>query len=344
MAKPNIKSIQPIDAKLGGIIAATYSGDLPYSNKLTIRSAEDLSVVYENTVTTHALSQEIPADKLINGSRYSAEIQFFDEDGEASTPSDKTYFLTLSTPIFNIDGLRQGIINTVKNSEIELTINYSQNEGEKLNEYQFTLYDVNQRVLNATDIMYNVDKPTTLFKGLENRETYYVRAKGMTAHNIACDTGLIQLFVDYRNPLNYAKIYVESDLNGVVNGYTNINVLEPTDNNPDHFIFEDGYIDLRQSMLEYNDEYSIAGDFVIGLRIKNFNKNTNYFKICKDGGNFINLISFMYDGMTKFKLSVTNGMSNYIKYSESMNIADGSVVTIWIKKIGGIYQLNIIKS
>jgi hypothetical protein len=69
-----------------------YSGNLPYSNKITIYDAESLNVVFIDTITTHLLKHTIPANTLTNGDKYAIECQMFDSNGTASALSDKVYF------------------------------------------------------------------------------------------------------------------------------------------------------------------------------------------------------------------------------------------------------------
>ena len=100
MAKPNILKITPFCATKDYEVKMSYSGNLPYSNKITIYNAETLNVVFTNTVTTHLLRHTIPANTLNNGVKYAIECQMFDSNGTASAISDKVYFWCYETPTF----------------------------------------------------------------------------------------------------------------------------------------------------------------------------------------------------------------------------------------------------
>lgn len=341
MAKPSIKSILPIDALVGGEISASYSGNLPYSNKLIIYLASDLSVVYTDTQTTHALSHSVPANILTNGERYCATIQFFDENGVASSVSDKTYFYALATPSWSLSGITDG--TTITNAELGLLIQYSQSDNEPLNSYQFILYTSDRVVLSSSEIMYDVTNLSYTFKALENRTTYYVQAKGETSHGITCDTGLLKVFVDYKNPVSYSRIYADSDINGTVNGYTNIIIIEPVDADPTHYIFDNGFINLEHQQVEYDQAYTLTSDFVVGLKEKKAVPEQDMLIVSNPNNQrMFRISSHMYDDKIFFKLTVFNPICNYILYSNRFNYTPDTVYTIWVKRINNVYDINVV--
>lgn len=341
MAKPSIKSILPIDALVGGEISASYAGDLPYSNKLVIYLASDLSVVYTNTTTTHALSHTVPANILTNGERYCATIQFFDDNGVASSVSDKTYFYAYKTPSWSLVGITDN--TTIQNAELGLVLSYSQVDGEPLNSYQFILYTADKVALSSSEIMYDVTDLTYTFKGLENRTTYYVQAKGETSHGISCDTGLLKIFVDYKNPTSYSRIYADSDINGTVNGYTNIIIIEPVDADPDHYVFDNGFINLENQQVEYNKAYTLTSDFVVCLKEKKAVPEKDMLVVSNiDNHRMFKISSHMYNDKIFFKLTVDNPICNYILYSNRFNYTENTVYTIWVKRINNIYDINVV--
>lgn len=340
MAQPNIKTIAPIDALIGGKIDTSYSGELPYSSRLIIYLADDLSVVYDQTESSHSLSRSIPANVLTNGNRYAVTIQFFDKDGVGSVVSNKSYFLALKTPTFYIEELNRS--TNIPNSEMSVTIHYEQEQDEKLNNYQFILYNVDLTVISATGISYDTER-TYSFKGLENKTSYFVQAKGSTEHGVICDTGLIKIFVDFDQPSNYARIYVDSDLNGTINGYTNIISIEPDDPEPEHYIFEDGFVDLRNQFIRYSQDYVLPHEYVIALRIKNFNIGENLFELRNEDESLVIISSFIYEGQIKFKLTVKSPIYNYILYSKAFDYIEDKVFTVWIKKIENVYQLYVVE-
>ena len=130
MAKPSIMRIVPFDSRYDYTLSMNYTGNLPYSNKITIYNAATLSVVYTDTVQSHLLRHTIPANTLVNGTKYAVDCQMFDSNNVASAISDKAYFYCLETPVFKFDGLKNE--DTVQNTMLTLNIKYSQPNWEDL--------------------------------------------------------------------------------------------------------------------------------------------------------------------------------------------------------------------
>ena len=121
--KPIIKPITPFDASIGYRITATYSGNMPYYNRVEIQDAITQVVVYARTIQSseyaHTLDPSYtgtvvaPGDvgySLINGRRYTATIQCFGQTlSDAGLVSDKAIFLTRTTPQFYFDDLNDEI-------------------------------------------------------------------------------------------------------------------------------------------------------------------------------------------------------------------------------------------
>ena len=338
MAKPILLKIKPFDAKYDYEVSMSYSGNLPYSNKITIYDAESLSVVFTDTVSTHLLKHTILANTLINGTKYAIECQMFDSKGVASTLSDKVYFWCYETPTFEFEGLNNE--DTIENSTISLALNYWQSSYEKLYSFKFFLYDSYKAILNQSDMSYDTSNLTYEFKGLDNRTVYYVRATGITNDEIELDTGFIQIFTDFTNPNTYARIYTECDENGTIHGYTNITMIEPTAN-PDDYEFDSGYINLTDKVLVYDQDFLVSGDFTMSIRLKGLKSNTDVLKASNSSAGFT-LSNYKYNDGTRFKLVVPNGLTESIHYSDPIKISPSDVVCVHIRRINNIYLLKVL--
>lgn len=355
MAKPIIKSIIPIDANSAFEVSAQYTGTLPYSNKVIIYNADTLAVVYQHTEVTHFISpaQTIPANTLMNDKRYAITIQFFDGNNVGSAVSDKEYFLTLSTPTFTLsDGATPitGDLTTIGSSSISATINYTQIEGEPLYSFKFYLYDVNKALLSQSSEMYDYANVNSyIFKGLENRTTYYLRCEGVTNKGIHCDTGLKKIFTNFENPASYAKIYAESDGNGTINGYTNILMIEPDDPDISNYDFGGGFVELFNRDVCYSTNFNIYGDFTLSIKTKNCAVNSTIMKL-KTPESTIILDNYVYndDNNLVYKLTVPNALCNYVLYATTdinnnlISTEYGDTVTIHIRRINNVYEMYII--
>lgn len=335
MAKPIIPKITPVDSRYEFIVEINYSGNLPYSNKITIYDATTLSVVYSNTVETHLLRHTVPANTLTNGTKYAIDCQVFDSSGEASAISDKVYFWAYETPIFEFVGLD----TTLENSNLTLQLNYSQSNGEELYNYKFSLYDANRILLEESDILYDVTNTTYSFKGLENHKTYYVQATGTTKNGISLDTGSFGMFVDYKNPNSYARVYTECDVNGTVYGYTNMVLIEP-DADPSEYTFEDGWINLTDKSLVYDKDFIIKNDFTMTIKVKNIIVGKELLNV-SNGLYSIVVTSFLFDDGIRFKLIVSNGVCDYVLYSDVFTDTTANFC-IHVRRDNNVYLLNVL--
>ena len=338
MAKPSILLIKPFDSKKEYTVQMNYTGNLPYKNKITIYDATTLAIVYTNTVQSHLLRHTIPANILVNGKKYAIDCQMFDSNGTPSAISDKTYFYCFEEPVFKFDGLKDK--DTIENTMITLSIKYSQPNWEDLFNYRFYLYNDGKTLLNQSDILYDWTNPTYTFKGLDNRTVYYVRATGQTKNGIELDTGYLEIFTDFKNPSGYARIYTSVTRDSVVHGYTNIVLIEPTGKDPSEFDFNNGWIDLREKTLTYDEGFLIADDFTMSIRIRNANENSDILKCSNASKGFV-LSSYLHDDGTRYKLTVPSVFGNYILYSEPFNIKANDEVCIHIRRINNVYLLKV---
>lgn len=342
--KPIINQITPFDASLGGVIGMTYNGELPYRNRVIIYDAVTLETVYDKTVTNYNLEHTLPADVLQNGKKYAVQGQVFNSQGVASELSDKGYFWTFTTPLFYFSNIsNEDVLNK---ASFFAHLLYAQIEGEKISEYKFYLYNDVRALLLESETFYNDKNFNYAFKGLTDDKVYYIRAEGITANGINLDTGFVKVFVNYEKPEDYKLIYAEcNNNNSVVTYQTNFTVINPTlpsDGNPDaagNYDFENGYINLIKKTLTYNSEFIVPGDFTMTIKMKMYGANSTLLK-CSNSDCGFTVTTPMDDSQNiRFKLSVPNGICNYILYSNPITYNILDIVTLHIRRINNIYQL-----
>ena len=334
MAKPIIASIKPFDATIENTISFSYSGNQPYKNRLILRNADTLDIVYDETQTTMRLEHKVPSNTLTNGIKYTAEIQCIDNSGVESVFSDKSFFWVFSTPYFKFN-VHAG--ETIKSSSLTTNIVYEQAEGEKLSQTQFFLYDANKMLISQSKIIYASENIEHTYVGLNNATIYYIRALGYTENGMTIDTDYTQIFVKFENPGTYAAIYANQDSNGTgtVNYYTNINIIRPE---RDDYILENGMIDLTNDSIIYDRGFDILNDFTMAvkhtysigkiLELKNSNETIELYMIESDTG-------------VRYKLVVDD---IYKIYSEEIfGVFDDNVetFTVYIRKKNNVYGLTL---
>ena len=103
--------------------------------------------------------------------------------------------------------------------------------------------------------------------------------------------------------------------------------------------FEDGGINLIDKTLVYDQDFIVNGDFTMSIRGRDLYRNQTILKCSNDKMGFT-LSSYIYDdGYMRYKLSVPNGICNYILYSNPIVPEITDIVTIHIRRINNVYQL-----
>ena len=337
MSKPVINSIKPFDATKASKVSMTYIGNLPYSNRVIIYDATTLSVVFDDTQSGFTLEHTIPANTLTNGKKYAIQGQVFDSVGNASVLSDKAYFWCFVTPSFFFSNVNND--DTITTASFYANLVYDQPDWEDIAEYRFYLYDEVKNLLVESEAYYTTDNMNYPYRGLEDDKFYYIRAIGATQNGIQMDTGYIKVFVNYENPEDYKLIYAEcNEQNSVVTYQTNFVVINPSDTTT-QYEYENGWINLLDKTLVYDQDFIVDGDFTMSIRGKDLYRNTTILKCSNDKMGFT-LSSYIYDdGNMRYKLTVPNGICNYVLYSEPIMPEMWDIVTIHIRRINNVYQL-----
>lgn len=340
MAKPSVIRIKPVDATKDFKVTMSYSGTLPYSNKIVIYDATTLSVLYDNTTENlnYSIEQTVPANTLTNGKKYAIQGQVFDINGNASALSDKVYFWCLATPSFYFKDINDGEI--FDTASIYANLIYEQSDWEDIGEYRFYLYDEVKQELLQSETFYGTDHLTYAYRGLTDDKFYYIRAVGTTVNGIDLDTGYVKIFVNYENPEDYKLIYAEcNEQNSMVTYQTNFVVINPSDTTT-QYEYENGWINLLGKTLAYDKDFEFSCDFKLSIRMKDVYRNTTVLK-CSNGLNEFSLQSYIYDDDSmRYKLLVSNGLCNYVLYSDPIYPDYYDIVTVHIRRINNLYDLK----
>lgn len=337
MSKPIVNSISPFDATKESKVSMTYIGNLPQSNRIVIYDATTLSIIFDDTQSGFTLEHTIPANTLTNGKKYAIQGQVFDSVGNASALSDKAYFWCFATPSFCFSNVNND--DTIATASFYANLVYDQPDWEDIAEYRFYLYDEVKNLLIESEAFYTTDNMNYPYRGLEDDKFYYIRAIGVTQNGIQMDTGYIKVFINYENPEDYKLIYAEcNDKNSVVTYQTNFVVINPSDT-ATQYEYENGWINLIDKTLVYDQDFIVDGDFTMSIRGKDLYRNSTILKCSNDKMGFT-LSSYIYDdGNMRYKLTVPNGICNYVLYSEPIMPEINDIVTIHIRRINNIYQL-----
>ena len=340
--RPIVSDIGIFDATIEKLFEFFYNGNTPTKNKIVITNSTTNAVVYTNTVTTPQLRQTVPANTLVNNTRYCAQFSVFDSNNVESSLSDKVCFMCYSNPSFSFSGLSTTTDNSITCSSVTATVLYSQAQNRQLREYQFALYNSDMKLLYQQDTQYySTSQNGTLsftYFGLNDNTTYYILCTGLTVDNINVSTGYAKIVVAYSTPMSYNSFLITCKPNlGFMEWSTNILTIDGHCDGS--YSLGNGVVIIGDKPIYYNEGFDISGDFEFWFIAKNM---TDKKKVCELlDGESIYIQMFPYEGTKYFKLTVTNGLNQYILYRTNLTVATDQNVFVFVRRIGGLYDFTV---
>lgn len=338
MARPQIMRINPFDANKDYEITLSWLGNRAHANRIIIYDNETNEVVFDDTVSSFALTHTIPAHTLQNSKKYVIEAQTYDVENIPSAMSNKVLFFTFATPDFYFKNLAENPL--IDNSSFTAFVHYYSEDWEDISKYKFYLYDSSKKQLLESEEKTDDLEISYTYKGLDNNTVYYVRCVGVTVNGMELDTGYAEITVKFENPNDYARIYATAiPKQGCIQVASNLIIIQY--NGADDFEYIDGMIDLRDKTLYYDEGFLIETDFTAIIRGINLWQTNDIFKM-SNGKYGFTLSSRIYtDGQLRFRLMVPNGVSNYLLYSEPLVFENSDMVNIMIRKKNDVYQIKV---
>jgi len=337
LSVPIIKKIVPFDAEKDSEIYISWNGNRAYANRIIIMNNSNLEVVFDDTISSFSLTHTIPAHTLTNGKEYVIQAQVFDRENIASPLSAKANFYTFHTPDFYFYNLPEN--NIITNASFDATMYYFSSDWESIDNYRFYLYDSTKKELVCSDILYDDMYLNYTFRGLESDCVYYLRCIGMTIHGMELDTGYVEITVKYETPSTYSRIYATNKpKQGCISVATNLIILQY--NGDEEFEYNNGMINLVDKTLYYDEGFLIDGDFTLIIRGMHLWQTNEIFKMSNNVDNLLISSRIYTDGTLRFKLTVPNGVGHYILYSKPLKFSDEDMITICVRRINNVYQLE----
>lgn len=353
MAVPVINVIKAFDARQGTVFTFSYTGNQVVGIQFVISRADTLEEVYRNVTDAVflrggtvplKLQGIIPSDAgLENSRKYSMKLRVIDVYRNPTDWSALSYFTCYETPTLVFKDLESG--DKIKAPSYAATVLYSQADNERLQSYWFNLYDETLNVISTSKTFYDVPQTSDVvtlnytFTNLSDDTTYYIRCQGTTIHGMSCDSGPIEINVDYKFYNDFQVLYLSNDhVNGRIEYQGNFKIIWP-DEYYEEFDYDDSYIHLEDRQLNYNKGFVIEDDFILWLKGKVPYKNNTFLILYNESYNIM-LESVVYDGYMKFKMTASNGLNSYILYSESFQeFDDYEEDFVWcIRRVGHVYQ------
>ena len=142
--QPYINIVENFDANLDYVITYNYLGsERITTNEVQIREAVSGSLsVYTRESTKFDKNHLVPALSLLNGKTYWAKIRVKINETTWSEWSPEVEFMCLRKPNITFDSLDEK--GYIYNNDIMMTAVYRQEQGERVETYQFTLMNQNK--------------------------------------------------------------------------------------------------------------------------------------------------------------------------------------------------------
>lgn len=354
MAKPVINSINSFDAMRGSEVRFSIGSSKSYGNKIWVYDTTTLSLVYEYPKQLRkgseavALNCIIPSSVLQNGMRYYCQVQCIDENGVPGSISEKSVFYCLATPDFRFSGVTDGM--KVDASHLDVRAEYYQTNGEKLQSYRFSIYDKNKVLLNESELFYVAakDELAYRFKSLATNTIYYIRCTGTTTRGLTADTGFIEIRPEYTLKKDFTQLNLENKYyQGVIEVSTSIVLIGYELDDKDFLFVRGEAVDLTarnldyKDVLEYKSGFLIEGDWTAHLKLYGANMNTEILRLSNELGQLIGVTVHRYDNTIRYKLTVSDGVTKYIRYTDAIAYSKTKYHTLYIRREGPLFDFRV---
>lgn len=206
---PYINIIENFDANNEYVLNYTYLGsERITTNQVQIREAVSGSTpVYDRVSTRFDKQHTVPANTLVNGKSYWVKLRVQLDEATWTNWTAEVEFLCLTTPSLTFDSLDEK--NYVYNNDVMMSVIYRQAQGERVDNYQFTLMNQNKTPITKYPVRIPDTQSPNVFSermnGLVKGRLYYVGVRVIT-----------------RNGINYYEIhefiphFVTPSLDGIV--------------------------------------------------------------------------------------------------------------------------------
>lgn len=356
LTKPILLSVSAFDADNPQVFTfVVNSGDQVVANRLTIKLQDSQqTVVYDKKITTFTLEHILPSGTLTNGSYYQATVTTYNADDNESDPSTPIQFYCYTTPIFEFNNLPDS--NLITNSSFNFGVTYDQEEDEMLDSYAFTLYDAQGVQISESGTKY-VGAVESLpidvnyvFSGFTDNTVYYVQAKGVTTGGTTIQTARERILVQYAQPAVFSLLSLSNNCQG---GYITLNstfvdIVGTSNPSPPVYTDDNTAVDARTSgrYVEFNDGYSITGDFTASLWGRDFQINQSIITLYPTGTSSVVSVYYRQDFDDNSKVYaecviVSNDITYYIYTPSIAKPSSTDNVQFWLRRVGNLYTIEL---
>jgi len=349
MASPLLYQIVPFDAKSAFDFVFSYSASQIFKNRLIVKNNVTNVTVYDVTTESRQLLCELPANTLVNGTAYNAQLSVFDSSNNESTLSNIISFTCYAMPVLIFSNL---VANQVlDNSYYTFTLSYTQAQDRILNNYKMTLYNSNSSEIFNTGTIYNTTSLSQIIKNFDNNTNYFVKGDGETVDGMTFTTGLVRFNVQYITPVVFSMIEPENmPLLGEVKITSNLLSIDGWSNPDPPTYIGNNLVDLStpNTWVIFDKGFDLTNNFLLQINLRSLTPNQMFAEFSNS------LCSFQLYYMES-TFSDSDGLVGYInlktkgnaltytinsQYIKPMSIY-GYIYNIWIRKVNNIYDLKV---
>lgn len=210
---PMLTTIESFDATKGQKVSfIVTSGDQVVKNRITVRNNSTNEIIYQNTIETFELENEIPANVLSNDGYYNCYINTYNINDDISANSNTVAFYCLNSATLTFTNIPpDGVISS---TEYKFSVLYQQAQHELLNGLYFRLYDESETLLQSSELITSSFTPplqlSYSFSGLEDNKIYKIQAVATTINGSSVETPMTQFLVRYSYDASFFQIVLEN--------------------------------------------------------------------------------------------------------------------------------------
>lgn len=186
--QPLLNYVRNFDANKDYTFGFTYLGsERIITNELQIRESASQTWFYSRQSTKFDKNHVLPAGTLKNGVSYTARIRVkLDTTNNWSDFSPELSFITLKTPRLTFNNLQDD--KYVFNNDVLMQVLFQQEQGDRVESYQFILMDQNKSPINKypprVPEISNPNLLTERISGLTKGKLYYIGCQVRTVNGV----------------------------------------------------------------------------------------------------------------------------------------------------------------
>lgn len=245
------------------------NGDLQYAFKIVFKHIDTGVVAFDSgKITNFGSKYTVPTNSLLNNKEYTYTVMVYNSNNDTATSSPVVVRCS-ERPVVTIpnDGFVRNQIAT-----IQATYSHS---GSTLKTYEFILYDEFDNVLEQSGYLYDGLLEYTFSYRLIDDTNYKFECVAISQMDVIGTSGQITLAADYIPPSVFFQLGAETfvDKPHVRLTWTTVRIIGNVDGVETYVNNEK--IDVRESVVYFDDNFSLNGDFTLKLW-------TEQFKLDKD--------------------------------------------------------------